>query len=438
MPSNYIHGINFYGLPQDDTIRYKDGMRKEVADWRRGLVVGIRKLYDKRGVLQEEHIFDPSDAGTGRGTIKTYYSDGSIASVLHVRQSVEDNVYCIEILPEKVVGYYRAITVDKKYIDENKKEVVEKIVLKDVKSYEYTLQVPLKLDYQKNYEKFNTIYDDPILLYKNRKVSGLKANVTYFDPYGLRISDSELQDGNQNGIYKTYWKNNQVKSEGRLIQVIGGSKPVGNWKYYYPNGVLQSEVNYYEPKDTIGVNVDEESFIPYGTAVDSAVYYFEDGKIQTKILNPSISDAYLRIDTVFLAYKSRNVRFTYNDDQKILIYKTALGKFETFEFSGLYKEYYDSAGLKKVGYLSKPSRRLLNAQEIKEPENKFVTMKGDKKIGKWYFFTKDGELKDVIDYRLSGLPKEKQPTKRQKEKDFSDYKKIGEDFWKTIEIQDSN
>ena len=58
----------------------------------------------------------------------------------------------------------------------------------------------------------------------------------------LQFQGNYNLDGSQQGLWKEYWKNGQLRAEGKLLD----SKIVGLWKYYYEDGKIQREVDIIE------------------------------------------------------------------------------------------------------------------------------------------------------------------------------------------------
>lgn len=58
----------------------------------------------------------------------------------------------------------------------------------------------------------------------------------------LQFQGNYDKKGRQQGLWKEYWKNGQLRAEGKLLD----SKIVGLWKYYYEDGKIQREVDIIE------------------------------------------------------------------------------------------------------------------------------------------------------------------------------------------------
>ncbi len=418
-------------ITKDDTIRYKSGVRKEVADWKNGLIIGTRKLYDRRGDLQEEHTFKQSDIKyrsgkpySGKGLIKTYYNDTTVASVVPVIQKLKKNSagkkeYTLAIQAKKVVYGFHKGTQNR--------------------SYEFSLDSILEWDHSQYYKRFNYLYPDFVLLHKTKTIDGLNTTITFYNNYGVTESTGQIIDGKQDGRRRFFYENRQVKAEGQLKQIRSTVYYVGEWTFYSESGVITRQLKYYNGEKAV-------NYISWGSLIDTAKYFFPNGNLKYLILHPRPEDFYHRIDTLEAYYPNEKLHFRYDESHKSLIYKTAMKRVDPFEFSGRYEEFYKSGQRKVVGSICKRPRRKLTEEEVEDGNNKCVTKKSripfrgeeyTKKVGWWYYFDEEGNIYNVEEYRLCGELKEKQPNERKIEKINSKYQKNKDDFEFELLIEDN-
>jgi hypothetical protein len=430
-------GSQFMWANLFDTIRYKNGIRKEVGYSENSLVNGVRKLYSKRGELLESHHFKGNV-----GTLISYYSDTIKASVLKgVIQSIDENgSYKITVpIDAEFYGFYKGTTK---------------------KRYEIKIASEFVLDFKETYEHFNVIFDDFVLLYKRRLMNGLVGStIIYYKSDGIHIESQviigALEKGNR---YIASYPGGQVKAEGYIKKIRSTDYYVGTWAFHYPNGLIQSVEKYYNGEET------GKQYIKYGTKIDTAYFYYNDPSVRVDstsnekdkdkdisnllkaiVIFPSPKDVFHRTDTIQTYYMGRKKRSIYDEKKKAFIFKSGLGKDDAFPFSGLYEEFYADGNRKIRGYLSKPPRNEISQQEalnqlnqcIYLPTKHTVVFQGDpfnKQIGMWYYFNTEGELIDMKEFRLCGqLREKKQPTKKMIEKEASKYKMKGKDY----EFQDA-
>lgn len=397
-----------------DTIYYKSRkIIKEIVKWQDGLVVGERKLYDRRGNLAEEHIFDGRSA---EGVLKTYRRrDHSVSSVVPVRQELKEingePAYVLTIQANKeVFGYHKPIRKDDKDT-----------------SFRYIIREPLILP-EKNYTENNRYYND-FELY-TQVIEGLTTTVIYFDREGNRTGELILNDGLKDLIKETY-PGGQVKEEGRKDEQ---GKKIGKWLYYYPTGVLKKEETYFDGKVST-------SYIDVGQNIGYENRFFDDGELQMQMRHPLPGeDNEKRIDTIWVYYDNRNVNVHLDTADHFLFFMARPGKqgdsvvyigetpYHPYRHSMKYTEYYPDGKLKVVGYLTKPAREHYDIEKeyFQNPD----LMMGPKKIGPWYYFDEQGQIVKIVRYfNLTGIIKEKdQPSDRELRKINQEYQENKEKF----------
>jgi len=389
-----------------DTSRYENGVRKEVGYEEGKLVKTVRKLYDRRGNLIEQHFFN----GSNSGVIKSYYSDTSVASVISVIQSINsDGKYTLTVpAGSEMYGYFKGT---------------------NIKKYSLIVKNTFDIFYDNSYDRYNVIFNDFVLLYKRRILPGIEGSkITYFRRDQTEESNSVIGSQDEGSIYRTFYDNKQVKAEGHIKKVRSSDYFVGYWTFYSKDGLILKEEKYYNGEKS-------EKHIKYGTRIDTAYYRYplKNGQTQAVVLFAQLDDFSHREDTLETYYENGKIRSRYDESQKTLIRKKGINRDDIFEFSGLYEEFYDDGERKVRGYLCKPPRRQVSLDEFRQPENKcintptsnpiyFQNDKMIKQIGMWYYFDKQGDLIDIKEYRLCGDFRKEQLSKKKIEKESSKYK----------------
>jgi len=352
-----------YGEILSDTTYYRNGTIKEIADWKNGIIIGSRKLFDNRGGLVEEHTFL---SGNSKGKLISYYKDTLIASIVPVEQKIVNGKYSIFILPEEmVVGYWEGT---------------------NIKSYDYTIADPLQLP-NDNYVRYNNFYNDP-LLYSTRNIAGLNAKVAYYNKNGNMIGEDVFVNGLASGISKTFYPNGQVKSEGHQLQERSRTFPVNKWIYYYEDGVIEKEMEYYNGSGSV-------KYMEAGKLINIGKYNYRNGAIHMLIRYPQPVDLYPRTDTLEVYYENAQIMKKYDPMDHISFLFS--GSDEGYQFSGKYSEFYENGNPKVVGYIVKIPRYEPSAED--KNLDAYLLEKDNRRVGTWYFFDENGNMINIIEYK---------------------------------------
>ena len=389
-------------------IKYPNGVVKEVGYEKDKLVSSTRKLYDKRGKLKEQHFFN----GSNKGEIKSYFKDTTVASIITVEQSIKDGKYTLTVpAGSEIYGFFKGT---------------------DKKKYDIIVKNEFDIDYTISYKRYNVVFNDFVQLYKRRWLKGVEGSkLTYYTRNGMIQSSVMLGDPDKGNLYRSFYDNKQVRAEGYLKKVKSSDHYVGQWVFYYKDGVIKKEEKYYNGERAM-------TYIKYGTRIDTAIYRHQSGKTKAIVLFPQPEDVNHRTDTLETYYENGQLRSKYNEDSKILIRK-AIGRDDVFEFSGSYEEFYEDGGRKVRGYLCKPPRRsvpFIETQQnehikcISSPTNNPILFQNSilnkmvKQIGMWYYFDEKGNVIDMKEYRLCGqlFDQRKQLSKKKIEKENKKYK----------------
>lgn len=368
-----------------DTIRYKNGVRKE-AITNSGNFVVSRKLYNKKGILIEEHNFQ----GGGRsGVLKSYYNDTTVASVVQVAQRMKEKrgkkKYQILIKAgSKTIGYHEGT---------------------DEIAYTFVLNKDVELK-SKNHKRYNCFYNDIFLLYKTRRQKGLNATITFFDKLGRKTAVGELKNGKAEGIWKEYYSNSQLKSEGKKTTIRTSEHRVGKWFFYTEKGIIEKELEYYDGKKS-------NTYISIGALINKGIYKNDDGDTLMIIEYPRIEDYRLRTDTIKIFYKKNKLKQQF-DTTKFLPVEGVKEK-QLYKYSAKYTEFYTNGNLKAIGFIAKPPRRQIPQDDLEA--EKFEATKtciegNTRKIGYWYYFKEDGTLHKVVEYKICGGISKELPQKK--------------------------
>lgn len=400
-------------LGNAQTTKYPNSVIKEVGYTKGKLVSTERKLFDKRGRLNEIHFFN----GNNVGKIKSYYNDTTIASVIEVVQSIKDKKYTLTVpAGSEIYGFYKGT---------------------DKKKYDIIVKNEFDIDYELSYKRYNVIFNDFVLLYKRRRLKGIEGSkITYYTRFGIQQASAIIGSPDVGNLYRSLHDNKQVESEGHLRKVRSSDFYVGEWLFYSTNGVILKEETYYNGETS-------ETHIKYGTRIGEAIYRYKSGKTKAVVLFPQLEDINHRTDTLVTYYddsseknkkdKEGQLRSKYDEDKKAVI-RTRRGD-KKFEFSGLYEEFYENGERKIRGFLCKSPRRAVDFLEIQQDQNLkcisyptnntelFQKDKTIKQIGMWYYFDDKGNITDMKEYRLCGQLREKsQLSKKKIEKESSKYK----------------
>ena len=360
-------------------LKYTNGKSKEKAEWNEGLIVGKRKLFNEKGVLIEEHsfskdslVFKDGKPIKGLGTLKTFYPNGSVASIIPV----------YEALRQVRAEFEYEISIDydvflKGYFENGKP------------AYEFKLERPivLKGSRTENYKNINMFYPDVLLLNKTLIQDGLGAEITIYNEDGSLNGKGKIHNGKKIGYWKLLNKSGKVESEGEFLEKgLEKEYQVGKWKFYNESGNLVKEVEYY--KSGGGKN------FKYGDFINLNKTYNDSSVLMSVIQYPSVTDINIYVDTIELHYPNTQLKLKYNEQDKIEMFNGM-----PYNYSGKYESYYSNGNLKESGYLSKLPRGGASESEIAVNE---CIMKPTKKIGRWFYFNESGKMVKIIEYDFCG------------------------------------
>lgn len=365
--------------------KYANGNLKEQADWKDGLIVGKRKLFNEKGILIEEHTFSKDSVEfkdgkpvKGIGNLKTFYPSGKVASIIPIYETL------------------RQVRADFEYDLKVDYDVLLKGFFENGKvAYEFKLVRPLILNGSRtvSYKKNNMFYSDVILLNKNLNQDGLDAEVTLYHEDGSLLGKGKIHNGKKVGYWKLLNTSGVVESEGEFLEKgLDIEYRVGNWKYY-KNGLIIKEEEYY--KNGGGKN------FKYGDLINLQKFYDEKGMLISVVQNPNFADVNLYIDTIELFHLNGQLNYKYNDLDKIEMFNGM-----PYNYSGKYDSYYANGERKETGYLSKIPRGGASESEIAINE---CIMKPTKKIGRWFYFNENGRIIKIIEYDFCGNVKQELP-----------------------------
>lgn len=388
-------GREYFNTYQE--LKYPNGKIKEQADWKDGLIVGKRKLFNDKGVLIEEHNFSKDSVEfkegkpfKGFGTLKTYYSSGKLASIIPIFESL------------------RQVRADFEYDLKVDYDVALKGFFENGNlAYEFKLERPLILNGSRteSYKKINMFYPDVLLLNKDINQNGLDAEVTLYHSDSTLFGKGKIHNGKKVGYWKLLRSSGIVESEGEFLEKgLEIEYKVGNWKYYNPSGILIKEEEYYKAGGS--------KAFKYGDLVNLSKYYDPKGVLMCVTQYPVATDVNFYVDTIELHYPDGKLNFKYNEPDKIEMFNGM-----PYNYSGKYDAYYSNGNLKETGYLSKIPRSGTSESEISINE---CIMKPTKKIGRWYFFNENGKMLKIIEYDFCGNVKQELPENKV-EKENSKY-----------------
>ncbi|MBU0763548.1 MAG: hypothetical protein KJ607_01800 [Bacteroidetes bacterium] len=384
-------------LPPDgeQVSSYENGAVKEKIVWKSGLVTS-RELYDKNGNLLEKHFFDqpmPQQSDgvfAGKGIIRSYYPDGSIASVVPVYQVRDINVKSGESYVLKIYGNIKGYYKGKDTIP----------------AYEYTLPDPLLISGERSssYREFNFFYNDVFLLYPDISFPGLVASVKTYFPDGKTAAEYEVVDGLKSGKYKDYRPNGNVKSEGTYKKTgMTDIAKIGNWKFFREDGTIESEREFFPGgRNTV---------LKPGDPVNKGKFYYPDGTLHFVIAYAFPGDQTIRQDTTEIKYPDGRTAYKYLMNEKISIFNPVSGKPEPYDHSGKIEKYNEKGGLTETGYISNIPRKTVSQDEL---NGNPCIMKDNKKIGSRYYFNDQGVLIKIEKYDICGNLIETLPEKEVK------------------------
>lgn len=346
-----------------------------------GVEEGIAKEYDSEGtiisileykrgyILRREHINRKDQSGLKQGLWKIFYANDILK---------EEGFY----LNDKKDGFF-------KYYDEegnlislekyNNGEIVEGV--------EETRVLETRVDYYKNGRQ------KVIQTYYKGKPHGVRREYSpkgevvesylFYEGELLGIGIIDL-DGKKQGPWKELYKRNVLKAEGNYVD----SRPIGNWKYYLPNGELEIEGTY----DKQGRRVGEwfwyyenskplrEANYDLGKLEGEFVEYDEDGNILSKGVYQDNEQEGMWIEAhgdhveegkFFEGMRNGSWKGTYKNGNKS--YETT---FNDDNPDGSYKSYWFNGKLKESG------RYILG-----------------RKHGVWQYFDESGEMFLRVTYR---------------------------------------
>jgi antitoxin component YwqK of YwqJK toxin-antitoxin module len=369
-------------IVSQNSLKYSNGNMKETADWKDGLIIGYRKLYNEQGQLIELHYFgkDSTEFVDGKpvkgpGVIKTYHPNGQIAAIVPVYQSLRQvrgqNEYDLKIEYDMpIVGFYS-----------NGK-----------KAYEYMMERPFTINSSNNshYKNKNCFYPDIFTIDTDLEIDGLNTAIKYFDEDGALKSQGQIKSGRKNGSWKFYYPNGKTESNGDFFfKNKNYDLKVGLWKYFDETGILIKEEEFYK-----GGN---DKKFKYNDRINLYKEYFSDGSIKLMIQYPLISDANLYVDTIEFYHSPGVLAEKYTHTDKAKMYTG-----QPYNYSGRFESFYKDGKRKEIGYLSMIPRE--GASEAEVNFNPCI-MQNNKKIGYWYFFNEAGVLLKIVQYDFCGNEK---------------------------------
>lgn len=391
-------GVSYYYYPDNkvkEEINYNDGKRSGRAFEfnREGKIITVFD-YNNGRLVNKEPVNRIDDQGNKVGVWKEFYGNKRVKTEKRFKKNKPDGYFKEYDDKGKLIitiRYKDGVIVENNAVDEQEKVEIRK-------EYYDNGNVKASGPYKENI---------PVGIHREYSIEGEIINSKIYDNNGNVVSTGIVNEqGEKQGNWKNYYKNEKLLSEGsyadndktgkwnyyfengRIEQtgMFRNGKPFGIWKWYNRNGDLLREEEYFNGKrdGSFTEYSKEGKIISKGFFLDGE----KDGDWRTKVGDHSEVGNYivgLRNETWKYYYIDGSVKFTGNyvngnpDGRHKLFWKNGNVKEERYYENGIrektWKKYTKEGNLKLTITYKDDMEYRVNGVKLNLPEEKVKLIK---------------------------------------------------------------
>ena len=364
----YIESKELYaGDKKEGTayIYFPNGKIKQTIPYNENKIDGLSKEFDQEGniitlleynndrLITRERINRTDSKGLKQGTWKEFYSNGNLKK----EENYKDNL---------LHGYYREYN--------NNGQIIFTLLYENGAIVESANENDIEINIVNRYDEENRLVysgpyrnDVPVGVHREFGIDGEVVRSFLYNDNGLLLSEGIVDaSGNRNGIWKDYYPDGSLMSEGQYTNTLRSGiwkfynnrgnleqtgsyyfgRPDGTWRWYYENNAILREEEYYRGQR-------DGSYVEYSITgkIIVKVQYIDGEKNGTWSYS---SDNYIEEGDYIIGLKEGLWQSYYSDGT--LRYK---GKFIQGNADGLHQYFYYNGTTREEQYYKMDTRQNL-------------------------------------------------------------------------------